>query len=94
MHVILSLKLKNHKYDLALFVYGQLLKRTLLVVLPTILIQIPIRAFLNPVPVYLLRPVWNFLCCLAAGDGMPEPQYSTPRKSVLVLYVLHYFSYY
>ena len=43
MHFILILKLGDHE-GLALFVHGQLLKRTLLVVLPVILIQIPIRA--------------------------------------------------
>jgi len=51
MHVILSLKLGDHE-GLALFVHGRLLKRTLLVVLPAILIQIPICAFLGPVPVH------------------------------------------
>jgi len=51
MHVILSLKLGYHK-GLTLSVHGQLLKRTLLVVLPAIMIQIPICAFLNPVAVY------------------------------------------
>jgi len=50
MHIILSLKLGDHE-GLALFVHGHLLKRTLLTVLPAILVQIPIRAFLNPVPV-------------------------------------------
>jgi len=49
MHVILSLKLGDHE-GLALFVHGRLLKRTLLVVLPAILSQIPIRAPLSPVP--------------------------------------------
>jgi len=49
MHLVLSLKLGD-KEGLALFVHGQLPKRTLLVVLPAILIQIPIRAFLSPAP--------------------------------------------
>jgi len=51
MHVILRLKLGDHE-GLALFVHSRLLKRTLLVVLPAILIQIPIRAFLSPVPIH------------------------------------------
>jgi len=51
MHVILRLKLGDHE-GLALFVHGWLLKRTLLLVPPVILIQIQIRAFLSPVPVY------------------------------------------
>ena len=51
MHVILSLKLGDHE-GLALFVHGQLPKRTLFLVLPAILIQIPICAFLSPVPCY------------------------------------------
>jgi len=50
MHIILSSKLGDHE-GLTLFIHGQLLKRTLLVVLPTIMIQILIRAFLSPVPV-------------------------------------------
>jgi len=37
MHIILSLKLGNHE-GLTLFIHGWLLKRTLLVVLPAILI--------------------------------------------------------
>jgi len=51
MHVILSLKLGDHE-GLGLFVHGQLPKRTLLLVLPVILIQIPICASLSPLPVY------------------------------------------
>jgi len=51
MYVILGLKLGDHE-GLTCFVHGQLLKRTLFVVLPVILIQIPIHAFLSPVPVY------------------------------------------
>jgi len=50
MHVILNLKLGDHE-GLALFIRGRLLKRTLLFVLPVVLIQIPIRAFLIPVPI-------------------------------------------
>ena len=51
MHLTLSLKLGDHE-GLALFIHGWLLKRTLLLVLPAILIQIPIRAFLSAVPIY------------------------------------------
>jgi len=51
MHVILSLKLGDHK-GLALFVHGRLLKRTLFIVLPAILIQTAIHAFLSLVPIY------------------------------------------
>jgi len=50
LHVILSLKLGDYE-GLTLFVHGWLLKMTLLVLL-VILIQILIRAFLSPVPVY------------------------------------------
>jgi len=48
---MLSLKLEDQEC-LGLSVHGWLLKRTLLIVLPAILIQILIRTFLNPVPVY------------------------------------------
>jgi len=51
MHVILSLKMGDRE-GLSLFVHGQLLKRTLLVVLPAILIQILIRVFLSPIRAY------------------------------------------
>jgi len=51
MDIILSLKLGDHE-GLALFVHSRLLKRTLLAILPEILIQTAIRAFLSPVPVY------------------------------------------
>jgi len=48
-HILLSLKLGDDE-GLALFIHGQLLKRTLLVVLPAILIQTAIHKFLSPVP--------------------------------------------
>jgi len=51
MHLTLNLNLGDHE-GLSLFVLGCLLKRALLIVLPVILIQIPIRAFLSPVPAY------------------------------------------
>jgi len=51
MHAVLSLKLGGHE-GLTLFIHGRLLKRTLLIVQPVILIQIPIRAFLSPVPAH------------------------------------------
>ena len=51
MHVVLSLKLGDRE-GLALLVHSRLLKRTLLVVLPAILIQIPIYAFLSSVPIH------------------------------------------
>jgi len=72
MHVILRLTLGDHE-GLALFIHGCLLKRTLLVVLPVILIQIPIRASLSPVPAHCrgqFRAAW---CCPAAAGGMPAP---------------------
>jgi len=50
-HIILSLKLGDHE-GLTLFIHGRLLKRTLLVVLPAIPIQIPTPASLSPAPVY------------------------------------------
>jgi len=66
VHVILSLKLGDHE-GLALFVHGRLLKRTLLLVLPAILIQIPTCAFLSPVPVYWGVQSGTSWCCLAAA---------------------------
>jgi len=51
MHAILRLKLGDHE-GLALFVHDHLLKRTLLVVVLSVLIQVPIRAFLSPVPAH------------------------------------------
>jgi len=51
MHIMLSLKLGDHE-GLSLFIHGRLLKRTLLAVLPAILIQVPIRAFISPVSIY------------------------------------------
>jgi len=59
MHVIFSLKLGDHE-GVVLFVHGWLLKRTLLIVLPAIQIQIPTRAFLSS-SCLLPRPVWDFL---------------------------------
>jgi len=72
MHVILSLKLGDHE-GLALFVLGHLLQRTLLVVLPAILIQIPIHAFLSPVPACCRGQSRTAWCCLTAAGGMPVP---------------------
>jgi len=72
MHVILSLKLGDHE-GLTLFVHGRLLKRTLLIVLPAILIQIPIRVFLSPVPVYCSGQSGTAWWCLAAAGRMPLP---------------------
>ena len=51
IQVILSLNLGDHE-GFTLFVLRWLLKRTLLIVLPVILIQILIQAFLNPVPIF------------------------------------------
>jgi len=70
-HVTLSLKLGDHE-GLALFAHGWLLKRTLLLVLPTILIQIPICAFLSPVPIYWGVQPGTCRCCPAAA-GAPAP---------------------
>jgi len=70
MHVILGLKLGDHE-DLSLFVHANLLNRTLLVVLPAVLIQIPICAFLSPVPVHCRGQSGSVWCCLAAAGGMP-----------------------
>ena len=72
MHIILSVKLGDHE-GLALFLHGRLLKRTLLVVLPAILIQIPIRASLSPVPVCCRGQSGTAWCCLAAAGGTPGP---------------------
>jgi len=67
-HTILSLKLGNHK-GLALFIHGKLLKWTWLAALPAVLVPIPIRAFLSPVPACCgvqSRTAW---CCPAAAGG-------------------------
>jgi len=93
MHTRLSLKLGDHS-GLALFVHGHLLKRTLFVVLPAILIQILTRASLSPVPVYCRGQSGTAWCCPAAVGGTPTPRHPTTGNSVSVLYILHYFSYY
>jgi len=72
MHVIPSLKLTDHG-GLALFVHGRLLKRTLPLVLAAILIQIPIRASLSPVPACCQGQSGTAWCCLAAAGGTPAP---------------------
>jgi len=72
MHIRLSLKLGDHE-GLALFVNGCLLKRTLLLVLPAILIQVLIRAFLSPVPVCCGIQSATSWCCPAAAGGTPAP---------------------
>jgi len=51
VYIVLSLKLGDHE-GLAVFFHGYLLKRTLLIVLPAILIQILICASLSPVPAH------------------------------------------
>jgi len=85
MHVILSLKLGDHE-GLTFFIHDWLLKRTLLVVLPEILIPIPIpipiRAFLSPVPVYCGVQSGTSWCCLAAAGRTPAPRHPTPGNSV------------
>ena len=72
MHVMLGLTLGDHE-GLAHFVYGRLLKRTLLIVLPVILIQILIRVSLSPVPVCCRGHSRTAWCCLAAAGGTPVP---------------------
>jgi len=73
MHVIFSLKLGDHE-GLAVFIHGWLLQRTLLTVLPAILIQVPIHAFLSPFSAYCCQgqpgTAW---CCLADAGGIPAP---------------------
>jgi len=68
MHVILSLKLGDHK-GLALLIHVHLLKRTLLVALPAILIQIPIGALPSLVPVCCRGHCRASWCCPAAVAG-------------------------
>ena len=72
MHVILSLKLGEHE-GLAVFVHGGLLKRTLLIVLPEILIQILTRVFRSPVPACCQGQRGTSWCCPAAAGGTPAP---------------------
>jgi len=92
-HIILSLKLGDHE-GLAFFVHGHLLKRTLVVVLPVILIQIPIRAFLSSVPVRCGGQSGTSQCCPAAAGGTPVPQHPALGNSISGLDILHYFSFY
>ena len=73
MHVIPSLKLGHHK-SLTLFLYGRLLKRTLLVVLPAILIQMSICAFPSLVPVCGRGQSGTAWCYPASAGGMPVPK--------------------
>jgi len=93
MHITLSLKLGDHE-GLALLVHGQLLKRNLLIVLPAILIQILILAFLTPVPAHCRVQSGTAWCCLAVAVWMPAPRHPILGNSVSVLYILHIFSYY
>jgi len=92
IHIILSLKLGDHE-GLIFFVHGRFLKRTLLLVLPAILVQIPICAFLNPVPSTaessprLPAVAWQPL----AGFQILWP--AAPGNSASVLCILFYFSY-
>jgi len=88
MPVLLSLKLGDQE-SLGRSVHRQLLKRTLILVLPVILIQIQICAFLNSVPIYwgiLSRTSW---CCLAVAGGTPVPVAPNSWK----LYILFCFFY-
>ena len=57
----------------SLFIHGWLLKRTLLLILLAILIQILIRAFPSLVPVYWGVQSGTAWCCLAAAGGTPVP---------------------
>jgi len=70
-----------------LILTNEFLKRTLLVVLPAILIQILIRAFLGPDPVYCGVQSRTSQCCLAAAGGSPAPWNTILRNSVSVLYI-------
>jgi len=72
MHVIPGLKLGCHE-GLTFFVHGRLLKRTLLIILPVILIQILMRASLSSVPACCRGQSGTAWCCLAAAGRMPVP---------------------
>ena len=87
MHVILSLKLGDHE-GLALFIRGRLLKRTLLLVLPAILMQILIRAFLSPVPVYCRCQAGTARCCPAAAGGPKRPAPDAEKIGVSFVYFI------
>jgi len=86
MHIILSLKLGDHE-GLALFVHGCLLKRTLLTVLPVILIRVLIRAFLSPVPVYCRIQSGTSWCCPAGRQRLAP---SSGKLSVGFLYFVSF----
>jgi len=72
MHIRLSLKLGDNE-GLAIFVHGRLLKRTLLVLLPAILIRVLIRVFLSPVPVCCGIQSGTSWCCPAVAGRTPAP---------------------
>ena len=57
-----------------------LLKRTLLIVLPVILINIPVSAFLNPVSTYCWGQSGTSWRCLATADGTHQPRAPISRK--------------
>jgi len=89
MHVILGLKLGDYE-GLTLFVHGRLLKRILLVVLPVILIQIPIRASLSPFPAHCKVQSGTSWCCLAAAGGtsVPGTQLRETQYQFCIFYVV------
>jgi len=84
MHAILSLKLGDHE-GLTLFIHDWL-QKTLLVVLPAVLTQIPIRAFLTPVLVYCRGQSGTSWCCLAAAGGTPLPAPNSGTLSISFIY--------
>jgi len=89
MHIMLSLKLGYHQV-LTLFIHGQLLKRTLVLVLPPFLIRILIRAFLNVFPVYaesspgLPGATWPLL----AGPAATNPRKLSIGFAYFALFLL------
>jgi len=90
LHVTLSLKLEDHE-GLALFIHGRFLKRTLLVVLPAIPIQIPIRASLSPVPAHCRVQSGTSWCCLAAAGGTTAPgtQLQESQYRFCLVYIIY-----
>jgi len=85
MPIILSLKLGHHE-GLTPFIHSRLLKRTPLVVLPGILIRIPIRASMSPVPA-CWRPVLDFV--VMPGSCWPDasaPAPSSGKVSISFVY--------
>jgi len=92
MHVILSFKLEDHE-GLALLRPWPASEEDPAHCSACTLIQIPIRAFLSPVPIYCRVQSRTSWCCLAAAGGMPGPTaHSSGKLSVDFVYFILFLS--